>query len=216
MTPTHPFHSVWHFISTDTVLLVTRASVKVKQITISTKFGSYWKHLNLYSNHYTHVHATPHTVVLTMHRTGVHLGGAFTLPSFFLAPPPPPPGTQNVLQQQEPNLMQVTPTMRCVHGNVPLLGCLNEPRCNTVLSVVLATRVPIPVKVTQLDTCAMDHHHPRPHHTYPAYLQLIHRQWQSARTQDRSPPSAETALRSGSTVTRSCYTSFSRARGRCS
>ena len=57
-------------------------------------------------------------------------------------------------------------------------------------------------QVPRLDAPATNHHQPPSRNTYPAYLQLIRCLWQTTRGQGRSPPSAETALGSASTVAR--------------
>ena len=47
----------------------------------------------------------------------------------------------NTLQQQEPNSVQVTPTMRCVHDSVSLWVCVDEPFCAVLCCAVLCCAV---------------------------------------------------------------------------
>ena len=67
-----PFPLSVAFIITDTVLLVTQASVKIKptKSTIHKIWYLYCKFLSPYSKHYTHVHATPHPVASQNYQLG--------------------------------------------------------------------------------------------------------------------------------------------------
>ena len=88
----------------------------------------------------------------------------------------------HVFSQRESNLVQVTHTIRWVHGNVSLWNGVNES-CWAV-----------PARLPNSTLPAMNHQHPLPCHTYPAYLQLIHCLWQRTRGQSRLLLSAETGF----------------------